>query len=90
MNEVTLDSMIRHARKIIGELEQFIRDTEWWNANRTDSDPMDCEGEKLLLHEARLDLECLLRGDTIQSAVHSKRMIDIARESIAFGEECFP
>lgn len=83
-----LEKMKRDSRRIIAELEQMIRDIEWWNRHRADCDPLDCEGERLLLAEAKKDLECLERGDTVQAAKHSAEMVRIAEESEKFGAEC--
>lgn len=40
-------------RKIIREREDMIATVEWWNKNRTDAPPMDCEPERVMLKKAR-------------------------------------
>lgn len=43
--------VVRRHNKIIRDAEQFIRDVEWWNNNRTECEPMDCEPERVLRAE---------------------------------------
>jgi len=64
--------------KIVRECEQFIRDVEWWNANRTDAPPMDCEPERVLLPVARACLAAWDVGDADKAARLAARMADIA------------
>lgn len=41
--------MIRRLHRMKNELEQLIRDKEWWNENRTDSMPIDMGWERAML-----------------------------------------
>jgi hypothetical protein len=50
-------------RKLIRECEQLIIDVEWWNENRTDCPPMDCESSRIMLSMAKPCLEAFDRGD---------------------------
>jgi hypothetical protein len=72
-----------HPRKrcvrIIRECEQFIRDVEWWNANRTDAPPMDCEPERVLLPVARACRAAWDAGDSVRAGELSARMLEIAK-----------
>lgn len=49
--------------KIIDECEQFIHDIVWWNNNRTDAEPMDCEPERIMAEKARRCLTAFDAGD---------------------------
>ncbi len=40
-------------RRLIREMEQTIRDVEWWNRNRPGEPPLDCEPEQIVLAHAR-------------------------------------
>jgi hypothetical protein len=42
----------KHLNRVIRRCRQLITDVEWWNANRTDAEPMDCEAERVLLRLA--------------------------------------
>ncbi len=44
-------------RRLIREMEQTIRDVEWWNRNRPGEPPLDCEPERIVLAHAR---RCLM------------------------------
>ena len=39
--------MMANCRKIIDECDQIILDVLWWNDNRTDEEPMDCEWDRV-------------------------------------------
>jgi hypothetical protein len=39
--------------KVKREMQQLINDVQWWNENRTDADPMDCEPEQVFLSLVR-------------------------------------
>lgn len=40
---VTRESMIRDTQRSIADIEQFIRDVQYWNNHRTEHPPFDCE-----------------------------------------------
>jgi hypothetical protein len=67
----------KRCAKIVRECEQFIRDVEWWNANRTDAPPMDCETQRVLLPIARECLEAWDAGDMARVGTLSGRMLDV-------------
>ena len=81
----TLESMRRRSLKIIRETLQFICDVEWWNANRTDAPPLDCEGERVLLKVAREQLAAADRGDMLEAERLSGRMLEIAKANVDAG-----
>lgn len=43
---------LKRLKKIRRECRQIINDIEWWNRNRTDSEPIDCEPERIMLAKA--------------------------------------
>jgi hypothetical protein len=49
--------------KIIAETEQLVRDIEWWNNNRTEHAPMDCEGDRVAAQIGRKAVDALDAGD---------------------------
>lgn len=57
----------RRGLKQIAELEQIIRDIEWWNRNRTDAAPFDCEWARVQLDFAKRAQAAWDRGDTIEA-----------------------
>jgi hypothetical protein len=42
-DEITKQRLKRRALRMLKECEQAIRDCQWWNANRTEHEPMDAE-----------------------------------------------
>jgi hypothetical protein len=48
--------IVARLRRVIAELEQIIIDTQGWNGLHPGEPPLDCEGDRVLLHEARRDL----------------------------------
>ena len=42
--------IISNCRKTIVECEELIDDILWWNNNRHDEEPMDCEEDRVMLH----------------------------------------
>ena len=65
-------------KKIISECEQMIRDVEWWNRNRTDALPLDCEPERVLLPVARACLAAWNSGDMAKVRELSRKMIEVS------------
>ncbi len=55
--------IMRRLRCIVRELEENISTIEWWNANRTDTRPIDCEGDRVLLAVTRRLLMALKSGN---------------------------
>lgn len=49
--------------KVIGETEQLIRDIVWWNNNRLDAEPIDCEIERLAVATGKKALAAFDRED---------------------------
>lgn len=65
--------------KIIRDTRSFIATIEWWNTNRTDAEPMDCEPERLLLAVAeKLDAET----DPAKCEVLSGEMVRLANRAV--------
>ncbi len=50
--------------KAIEETEQDIRDMEWWNTNRPEAPPMDCEPERIHVHLAKQALAAFDAGNS--------------------------
>jgi hypothetical protein len=63
--------------RIICECEQLIRDVEWWNRNRPNDPPMDCEPERVLLPVARQCLAAWDAGDSVKAGVLAAKMVEI-------------
>lgn len=71
--------------KIIRDTRIFIATIEWWNTNRTDAEPMDCEPERLLLAVAeKLDAET----DPAKYEVLSGEMVRLANRAVAARRGC--
>lgn len=64
--------------KIIRDCQQFIRDVEWWNKHRTDSQPMDCEVEKVILSLAQPAILAWDSGNMDEFNSLASRMIEYA------------
>jgi hypothetical protein len=56
--------IIRRLRKIIRESLENIAMIEWWNTNRLDQPPLDCEGDRVVVKLAREAMASFLRGDS--------------------------
>jgi hypothetical protein len=69
----------RELLTVIRETGQMIRDIEWWNTNRTDVPPMDCEPERVMLQIARQCLAAVDAGD----GPESERLADLLAEVAA-------
>lgn len=67
----------RNGLKLIAELEQVIRDIQWWNRNRTDCPPFDCEWAIIAKSLAQQAQEAWERGDTIESGRITARMVAV-------------
>lgn len=83
--DITLRSLQRSARKIVRELEQQIRDKEWWNNNRLDAEPFDVGVERIALKHARNELQALLKGDTHSG--HMDKAIEALEAGVAADRE---
>lgn len=57
--------LLKGLPKIIADLEQLIRDQEWWNANRLDAPPVDVGRDKVYLAAARGIYRCVQEGRRI-------------------------
>src|SRR5688500_15585248 len=64
----------KRCARIVRECEQFIRDIEWWNANRPAAPPLDCEFERVLLPVAREYLAAWDAHDYGLAGVLAERM----------------
>lgn len=67
--------------RIVRECEQMIRDVEWWNRNRLDAPPLDCEPERVLLPVARACLAAWDVGDIMKVKALSTRMVEICEQN---------
>lgn len=67
--------------KIVRDCEQLIRDVEWWNNNRLDAPPMDCEPERVLLPIARACLSAWDANDLKKVAILASRMVEISGDA---------
>lgn len=77
----------KRCAKIVHECEQMILDAEWWNNNRLDAEPMDCEPERVLLPIARKCLAAWDAGDRAEISRLSALMVEVAtQESRKDGE----
>lgn len=56
--------MLKYLPRMIRELEDFIATAQWWNSNRPDAAPLDCEPEQVLLPKIRKALKCV--ADDVQ------------------------
>ena len=63
--------------KIIQECQQIVNDIEWWNNNRLDADPIDCEIEKILVHLGKQALAAYDDGDWDEHARLTSEMAAI-------------
>jgi hypothetical protein len=71
--EQLLNRMIRSAERTVAELEQLVRDIEYWNAVRTDCPPFDVGRDKVALKAARDYLAHLkTRPDVISQEVFDR------------------
>lgn len=41
--------VLKRLRRLLRETEQLRNDLDWWNENRTEHPPFDCEGEKVAI-----------------------------------------
>ena len=72
-------------KKIIDETSQLIIDIQWWNNNRLDVAPFDCEVEQVLLGIARKAASQWDAGDTVAAQFTMQELSDYA--AAAAGEE---
>lgn len=68
-------------RQIKRDAELFIRDAQWWNTNRPDAAPMDCEDCRVIVALASKGLEAAERNDGDE---YSR----IATQIASVGEQC--
>jgi hypothetical protein len=61
---------LKRLNKIIRDTKQIITDIEWWNRNRTDAPPIDCEFERVLLAKA---LKCRAAWDPDDTREYGRR-----------------
>jgi len=66
--------IIRLLRKIIRASRENIIAIEWWNANRTDQPPLDCETDRVAVKLARDAMAAFLKGDRKAKDVAFGRM----------------
>ncbi len=76
----------KRVAKIVRDCQQFIRDVEWWNTNRTDARPVDCEVEKVILSNAIPALAAWDAGDMDGFDMLTKRMIEYAGQEMRADE----
>lgn len=67
-------------KRVIRQCEQIIRDIEWWNTHRTDTEPLDCEPERVMLSIARPCLEAMEAGDSERAHELSLQLRDYAEQ----------
>lgn len=72
------DRMVR----MKGKFEQFIRDVEWWNKNRTDAPPMDCEPERVAVSVCDQALAAFDAGDDPRFSELTKELELVARSAL--------
>lgn len=68
--------IIKKYRKLIEVLEQLVRDTEWWNANRNDCEPFDVGADKCALFAARKTLECFEKEDFAECSRWNEKLTE--------------
>lgn len=74
---------LKRLEQIIADAEQLVRDVEWWNRNRTDAPPMDCEPERVMLPMARA---CLASWDPNDTGEFTRRVNELAAHGVASRE----
>jgi glucose dehydrogenase len=73
--------MHQHCRRIIRQCEEMIATVEYWNRNRTDCEPLDCETERVILSVARACLVAIDADDLPEVQRLSDKLLDIANGS---------
>lgn len=76
------DSMRKRLLKIIAECEDYIRTVEWWNTNRTDAPPFDCEPERILLKHSQECLEAMNRREPQECQRLAALMLESAQNAV--------
>lgn len=61
--------LLRCYRKALAEVEQIIRDLEWWNENRTDEQPFDVGADKVAASILREIISLLEANENIPSSL---------------------
>lgn len=69
-------------RKIIEDAHQFVIDVQWWNANRTDAPPMDCEDMMILGRKARIALQAWDTGSQVEFEAANRDLLDYAENHV--------
>lgn len=64
------------------DFEQYVIDIEWWNNNRTDAPPMDCEPERIAIAVCAEALLAFDQGDDKRFRELSTRLVQIARSAL--------
>ncbi len=85
--EITLATLRASLVKIIGEAEQSVRDCMYWNNNRPDEEPMDCEDFRIA---ARLGRQALAEFDAGNLDRHSElvsQMCEHMTKAVADGRD---
>ena len=70
--EAARQRLLRSIPALIAKTEETIRGIQWWNDNRTEHAPMDCEAEQLVLPALRRQLVCVqanVRTDPADDAI---------------------
>jgi len=75
-----LNRILSRLRKMQAELEQTIRDKEWWNDNRTDAEPFDIGWNRVILRYVNLQLEAWGRGDVASATKWNIKMHEWAMQ----------
>lgn len=75
--------LLRRSDYIIDEVAQMIRDVEWWNNNRLDAPPMDCEPERLLLCLLKKQRAAFAAEDLELQAALKIELDELAKTSFA-------
>jgi len=63
--------------RIIRDCQQIVNDIEWWNDNRLDAEPIDCEIEKVLVHMGTKAVTAYDAGDWDEHARLSREMTEV-------------
>ncbi len=68
--------------KLVREAQQIVNDIEWWNNNRLDSSPFDCETEKIVVHLGKQALVAYDAGNWDEHARLTSEMAALATEAL--------
>lgn len=73
----------RRLDKLIRNTREFIATVEWWNDNRTDCEPLDCEDQKILLQLAIQNKEARTAGRFDECERLGKEMVAVMETACA-------